>query len=154
MITLPPIDLIFKGEASLINYSFLKDLLENCKEFNFHFPENVTSTDYKDVINIFSTEEYVDLIINTDKLKILKCEVPNVFINLGLNEGVLELLFFFDLADLNIGGYKNTLEFLKSWAIEFRDKHGFENILCQTDNGDSEEYYFDDDEFGPLYKRL
>jgi hypothetical protein len=148
------IDLIFKGEISKINLSFLEDILKNDIKRKLIFPEIDVSLRYEDIVNILNENSDVDFTVSTNKLNILEQIVPSVFIHLILNDNILELLFFFDPEDLRQDDYKANFNLLRIWALDFKGKYGFESVLCQIDNGNEDEYYFNDNDFGPMYKEL
>lgn len=149
-----PIDLIFKGKASLVDLSFLRQLLDNAKESRFNDPERVSFEDYEELLKIIKGNDYIDFVITSDNLAIDNLTIKNVFVNLGLNEGEFELLYFFDLRDLNFSDSNNSLVFLKDWAGKFCYRYSFDYLLCRLDNGTENEYYFKKDGFGPLYETL
>jgi hypothetical protein len=148
------IEIIFRGKSLITDFSFLIRFLKSCGEVRFNFPEVTISTNYEDIIKIFKSNSYVDFVITINELDILGRIVPNVFINLGLDDGKVELLFFLDLKDLSKTGHREGIDLLKDWAYEFKTKYRFDTVVCQMDSGNSREYYFDENGFGPLYNQL
>jgi hypothetical protein len=149
------IDLIFRGKQSKVDLTFLVELLANRKEARFDSPENVQFEDCNDVKNIISSVDYVDFVITTDNCNIDKQVVKDVFINLGLLDGEFELLFFFDLNDLNRSvAEKLNADYLRVWSEKFKNNYSFESFVCQMDNGNEKEYYFDSNGLSPLYTKL
>jgi hypothetical protein len=147
-------EIIFKGIDSKIDFSFLSALLANSKETRFNAPEIVSSGLFEDVANVFNSESYVDFIITTNSLNISGQVVRDVFINLGLDDGEVELLFYFNLEDVGYLSFKDNIDHLRKWAEHFNSGYNFERYICQMDNAGDEEYYFNENELGPLYRKL
>jgi hypothetical protein len=147
------VELIFRGKFNLNKLSFVTELLKNTKEIRFNFPGIETHLNYKEIVDVFDLNDYVDFVITTDNLNISGQPVKNVFINIGLNEEVLEFFFFFDLKDLNKTSDKMSLDFLRMWCNEIIKKYSFESNICQIDNGNVLEYFFDETGLGPLYPK-
>jgi hypothetical protein len=152
MISSTLIEIIFMGVFSTLNHGFLSKLLSEAKEIRFNAPEFLSPHTFEEVVSIFRANTYVDLVITTDKLDINGKIVKNVFINVGRNDGDFELLFYFDIKDLNGSNYKLNIDHLKTWADTFLDNYNFNYFICQMDNAGDEEYYFDSNGMGPLYK--
>jgi hypothetical protein len=147
------VELIFRGKFNLSKLSFMIELLKNTREIRFNFPEIETQLNYKEIVDVFDLNDYVDFVITTDNLNISGQQVKNVFINIGLNEEVLEFFFFFDLKDLNKTSDKMSLDFLRIWCNEIIGKYLFDKVICKIDNGNELEYFFDERGFGPLYPK-
>jgi len=145
------LDIIFKGKFSTTNFNFLKELLVKANEVRFNSPETLVVDTYETVVEVFHSNSYADLVITTDSLVINEVNVPHVFINLTRDGNEVELLFYFDLKDLGIDSYKNKFDTLKNWTLAFNATYGFDYFVCQMDNGNEEEYYFDSNGPGPLY---
>ncbi|KMQ59943.1 hypothetical protein ACM46_16930 [Chryseobacterium angstadtii] len=148
------IEIIFKGLFSVSNFNLLKKLLLNAKEVRFNDPEINSVNGFDEVIKIINSNTYFDLVINTDHLEIKEKIVPRVFINLGRNNDEIEMLFFFDLKDLNESNFKISIDYLRDWAEEFQKKYSFKYFICQPDNADQYEYYFDINGQGSLYNNI
>lgn len=145
------IEIIFRGVLSPVNLDFLKELVMRAKELYFNSPEISSVKTFDEVVEIINSNAYIDLVINTDELSIYEKNVPKVFINLGRSNDDIEILFFFDLKDLHEPTIKESIDLLKKWAMEFTNEYKFNYFICQTDNADKEEYYFDSHGTGKLY---
>lgn len=148
------IELIFKGGFSDINLDFLSELVLEAKEIRLNAPELSFSDEFDAIVKIFELNSYVDLVVTTDKLNIAGKIVKDVFINIGRNNNEIELLFYFDLKDLNGSANKSDIDNIKTWANSLQKKYNFIYCICQMDNAGDEEYYFDSNGIGPLYKLL
>lgn len=148
------IEVIFKGLLSAIDLSLTRKLAEGAKEIYFNAPEISSVKSSDEVIEIIQSNPYVDLAINTNSLKVDQIVVPKVFINLGRNNDEIEILFFFDLDDLAIGTPADNLNYLKNWTIQIQQKYNFSYFICQMDNANEEEYYFDSNGIGKLFIAL
>jgi hypothetical protein len=147
-------EIIFKGVASKIDFNFLSALLANSKETRFNAPEIVSSGRFEDVANILNSESYVDFVITANSLNVSGQFVRDVFINLGLNDGEVELLFYFNLEDVGYFSLKENIDHLRKWVERFNTRYNFERYICQMDNAGDEEYYFNENGLGPLYQKL
>lgn len=151
------VDIIFKGKHSGVNFDFLNDLLHGSKEVSLNYSDIysvLSSADIHEILDVFRSNNYVDLIISTQCLVIKGIDIPGIFIDLTRNEDELELLFFFDVKDFVIGTYKKRVDELEKWARHFAADYGFDYFVCQMDNGNEEEYYFDSNGIGPFYKMI
>ena len=148
------IEIIFRGVLPSINLDFLKGVFLKAKELYFNSPEISSVNTFDEAVEIINSNAYIDLAINTDELSIYGKNVPKVFINLGRNNDEIEILFFFDLKDLCEPSIKESIDFLEKWALEFKNEHKFDYFICQTDNANKEEYYFDSHGKGKLYDRI
>lgn len=137
-----------------MNFSFLKDLLPKAEEVRFAFPEVDFSGDFDELLSIISSNDYVDLSIGTNHLKIGRKTIPSVFVNMGKNDEKIEVMFFFDLADLKEFTPKLNADYLRNGVEEFKKTHQFEYFICQMDNAGADEYYFDSNGTGKLYNNL
>ncbi|MGM9508120.1 hypothetical protein ACS5NO_10340 [Larkinella sp. GY13] len=147
-------EIIFKGISSILNFSFLADLLIQAKDVRFHAPDVPSTKNFEKIINIFNSDNYIDLVITTDNLNINGKYIPKVFINLGRNNEEFEILFYFDLKDLRGVNLKENIDFLKDWCYTFKNQYNFTNYVCQIDNAGEEEYYFNNAGLGSLYKKI
>ncbi|PUV21078.1 MULTISPECIES: hypothetical protein [Sphingobacterium] len=154
MVTSTLIEIIFKGVFSTLNISFLSELLFGAKEIRFNLPELSSSYELETIIKIFNLNSYVDLVITTDKLNVNGRDVKNVFVNIGRNDDDFDLLFYFDIKDLDGNNYKLKVDHLKTWANNFCDRYNFNYFIGQMDNANDEEYYFDSNGIGPLYDKI
>ena len=148
------IEIIFRGVLSSINFNFLKDIVLRARRLYFNSPEVSSIKTFDQVIEILNANAYIDLVINTDKLKIYNKDVSKVFINLGRNYNDIELVFFFDLQDLNGLTVKESVDCLMDWTTEFKNNYKFDYFICRTDNADDGEYYFDSQGTGSLYDMI
>lgn len=130
----------------------MKDLLIDFKTLQFDYPEDFEFENFEEIIDTLSTNSYVSFAITTDFLNINGRVVKHVFIDFTKNEDDLELLFYFDLEDLNHENMRNGFDELMNWTSTFRSQYNFNHYVCQMDNGDENEYYFDINGLGPLYK--
>ncbi|WP_166923471.1 hypothetical protein [Flavobacterium poyangense] len=145
------VDLLFKGKLSKIDFSFIDKMLENSREIRFSYPENSSASDYSEIIKILYSNDYVDFVVTTDVLNSDGIRIENVFINIGKDNEEVEVLLFFDLFDI---GYKTATDnflILDNWAKKNQANYNFELMICQMDNGNENEYYFDSNGFGPLW---
>ncbi|MDQ0781254.1 hypothetical protein [Chryseobacterium sp. W4I1] len=145
------IEVIFRGLFSALNFNFVEKILLDAKEVRFNEPEINSKKDFEEMINIINSNSYFDLVINTNLLDIKGKFIPRVFINLGRNNDEVELLFFFDLRDLGETNFKTSINYLKDWVEGFQKEYNFNYFICQPDNADQYEYYFDINGYGKLY---
>jgi|GEM_PF-3015410 len=145
------VEIIFKGLYPDIDLKFLQEQLFNAKEVYFNYPEGNTSTSFVEVINTIRSEEYIDLVINTDTLNLRENIIPNVFINFGRDHEKADLLFFFNSDDLNGESDKKRFDNLKKWANEFRNYYSFNEVIGQAENSPKEEYFFHNEGYGKSY---
>lgn len=145
------VELIFRGSLPSVNLNFLNNLVVGARELYFNSPEMSTVKTLEEVLEILNLNDYVDLVINTDELNMYKKNIPKVFINLGRNNDEIEVLLFFDVMDIKEPTLKTSMDFLKKWAIEYMTNYNFNYFICQMDNGEKEEYYFDSNGPGKLY---
>jgi hypothetical protein len=150
MITL--IDVIFKGKSP--DFVFLKDLLLKAREVRINSPEVLSITSYEKLVEVFHSNNYVDLTIITDYLVINESNIPHVFINLIQDGDESELLFYFDLKEFGSDPYERRFEYLEKWATAFASNYGFNYFVCQINHADEKEYYFDSKGRGPLYNTI
>jgi len=148
------IEIIFRGLFATVDYSFLGPFILNSKEVRFNSPEMPNLKDFGEVKSILDENEYADLIINTDLFYFGIKEVSKVFINFCKNGDQIEFLIFFDVTELNTGSLKLNIDYLKSWVEDFQIKHRFSYFICQMDNAQCDEYYFDQNGLGKLYYEL
>lgn len=148
------IEVIFRGLFSIVDFSFVKKLLIDAREVYFTSPEVNSTITFSTAIRIINSKNYVDLVINTDCLRIKNKIVPKVFINIGRNNEEIEILLFFDSKDLKEPNEKMNIDFIKNWTEEFQKQYDFEYYICQMDNADEREYYFDSIGTGQLYDKL
>lgn len=149
------IEFIYRGLSKDVQTEFLKELLTEAREVYFNFPKvNATILSYSDVVKVIDSENYVDLVINTDYLHINSKVVPKVFINFGQSDENVELLYFFNSDDLGCLNNKAAIEYLNGWADNFFKTYRFNYFICQMDGADEDEYYFDSLGKGKLYSFL
>lgn len=77
-----------------------------------------------------------------------------MFVNIGRNDDDFDLLFYFDIKDLDGNNYKLKVDHLNTWANNFCDRHNLNYFIGQMDNANDEEYYFDSNGIGPLYDKI
>lgn len=142
-------EIIFTGLASKVRFEFLKDLLSKSGRVRFNFPE-LENNDYSFIVNLLKSNEYVDIAFDSFKLNLM----PNVFVNLVLDNKKIELLFFLDLKDVNSETDKESIAMLIAWAIGFGLTYDFDIIRCQPDNAEEYEFYFKNGKYGAFYDGL
>lgn len=147
------IEVIFKGLFSIVDFKFVKKLLIDAREVYFTSPEVNSPVTFSSAMRIINSKKYVDLVINTDCLQIKDKIVPKVFI-IGRTNEEIEILLFFDSKDLKETNEKMNIDYVKIWTKEFQKKYNFEYYICQMDNANEEEYYFDSNGTGQLYDKL
>lgn len=148
------VDLKFTGKLSKIDFSFIDNMLIDMREIRFNYPENIDTSDYDEIINILHLYDYIDFIISTDVLNINEVRIENVFINVGKDNEEVELLLFFDIYDIGYRTSYDNLSILNDWTKRIQDKYNFEFAICQMDNGNQNEYYFDSNGPGPLWDNV
>lgn len=148
------VETIFKGNSRKINFLFLHDLLIGAHQVYFNFPVSVKDVTPPNILATVNGNTYVDLVINTNNLLVNGKFVRKVFINLGKQDDLIDILFFFNVDDLGLDDSKANLKLLKLWAEKFAIMFGFEYFICQFDNAEKNEYYFDANGYGPLYDNL
>lgn len=150
------LEMIFKGRFAALDFSFLNEILKDARQIYFNFPasEKEEEGNYEAVVKIIESNTYIDLVINTDHLKLGEKIVSNVFVNVGRDEEEVELLYFLNLSDLNESTTKKGLDFLNQWMLGISKKYSFNYFICQFDNASEGEYYFDSYGFGKLYKAI
>ncbi len=148
------IDLIFKGKTGKIDFRFLELLLSNAKNAYFNYPLNHAISPISEVYAAVADNDYVDFVIIKEFLVINRKDVPKVFINMGRNFDDIDILFFFDINDINEPSLKMNFDYLKIWAHTFQAQFHFDQFVCQMDNADDKEYYFDSKGYGQLYHDL
>ena len=137
-----------------VKLGFLNNIFLKARELYFNSPETLSAKTIDEALEIINSNPYIDFVIYTDELSIHGKNVPRVFINLGRQNDEIEILFFFDLMDLCEPSIKQSIDFLKKWALEFKNEYRFAYFICQIDNGDREEFYFDSHGIGKLYERI
>ncbi|MCX2481991.1 hypothetical protein [Pedobacter sp. MR2016-24] len=130
----------------------MKDFLFDFKKVQVHYPEDSVPESFEEIGVILNDNVYVDLTIATDFLNINEILVEKVFIGFTKNYENFELLFFFDIRDLKHLNIKEAFGELIYWTDFFTTKYSFNHYVCQMDNGNKNEYYFDINGLGPLYK--
>ncbi|MFT3823042.1 MAG: hypothetical protein QM731_03945 [Chitinophagaceae bacterium] len=152
MITSTLIEIVFDGIYGKVNFEFLPQLLSGARDISLYDPEIPLPESLEDIVNVFDSNDYVDIVITTDQLNINDNIVKSGFINLGKNDENVELLLYFDLRELNEVIYKKEIEFLKKWVDEFVNTYRFQHFICKMDNAGEFEYYFDSNGWGPFYQ--
>ena len=147
------IELIFRGGISKTDLSFVDFFLSKAKVIRFHYPEGLNLDSTVAIKEVFRQESYVDLVVENESLIILDIPIPNVFINIGLKDGLIELELFFDSKQLNDNG-KEAIDQTRKWALPFCKKYQFESVVCQMDGANENEFYFNESGVGPLYMNL
>lgn len=148
------IDLIFTGSFKSVALKSLLYFFRDAKNSWFNSPEISTPSKEEDIINVICTNDYIDYVISAEMVEISGTVVSGVFVNLGKDDGNLELLLSFDLKDMQKENYGTAINDLQVWSIQFRDNYGFGNVRCQIDNGGENEFYFINSTLGPLYNKL
>ncbi len=148
-------EIIFTGRLTDISLSTLiEDLLIDGNDINFISPEVQISNTKNEIINVLETFDYIDLTIAYNYFNGLGINIPRLFCNMGIENGKLEILLFFDLKDLEGTTYKTIIDKLRDWCIKFKEHYNFSYMRCQLDNGDKEEFYFDCNGLGPEYNKI
>lgn len=136
------IDLIFYGSLSVISFDFIKNITLDSSVVSLNFPENMSTETLDQIIGILNTESYVDLVITTDCINLFGIKIPSVFLNIGIDEGMVEVLMFFDVKNIN-NDFDKGLNDLYDWSTSFQNEYNFDHFFCETDGVNSnEEYYF------------
>ncbi len=148
------LEIIFKGLFSILNLGFLPKLLVNAKDVRFNHPEISNPENHAEISKIFKNNEYVDFVIISDEFCLDGKITPKVFINLTKDKDNFEMLIYFDLHDFNKKDEKNGIDDLINWADSFKRDYSFNYYVCQIDNANEKEYYFNSNGLGPLYQRL
>lgn len=144
------IELIFKGQVVKVDFSFLERYFGNSTNIVLNFPEKEISS-YEEVVGLLKADNYVNIVINDTILEVYSKIVKNVFVDITVDSGFIDLLYFFDYKDVGIIAFQDVMNILRKWSMEHRDYYNFEYIICQSDNGGADEYYFDNEKFGPLF---
>lgn len=147
------IEIILKGLFSDIDLSFLSKIISNSKEARFNSPESYLNKTFEEISEIIHSNEYVDFVITTDVFNISEKVISNVFVNLTKDGDSIELLIYFDLLDLNNINEMDGINTLMDWTDKFKRKYNFNYYVCQLDNADEHEYYFDSNGVGPLLSK-
>lgn len=145
------VEIIFRGILPSVKFDFLKSHFLKAKKLYFNSPEISSVNTFNDVIEIINSNTYIDLVINTDELRIHQKKVPRVFMNFGRNNDEVELILFFDLKDLSEPTIKESIDLLQNWVSDFKNEYQFNYFICQADNAAKDEYYFDIYGKGKLY---
>lgn len=143
------VDVVFRGFLADVNLQFITLLLEKSEECYFSSPEYNLDVDLVAILDVIEKSSYVDFYIVSTEVVISEIHVPNVFANIGVDNGKVEILFFLDVQYLS-SDFKTSLNLLNQWMKQFSTKFGFKYFRCQMDNGNEEEYYFDSNGYGPL----
>ncbi|WP_294732462.1 hypothetical protein [uncultured Flavobacterium sp.] len=144
------IDVIFRGEVTKINFSFLKELLSKNSEVRFNFPEIEKNIDYDLIINHLKSSEYLDIVFSYFELNF----VPNIFVNLGLDNKRIELIFFLDIKNIDCKTYKEFMDKLIAWGKEFASAYNFDTFTCEIDNANEDQFYYKTGKYGTFYNKL
>ena len=148
------LEIIFKGVFSVLNLSFLSQFIINGKDLRFNYPENYHSKNFEEIVKKIEDNEYVDFVITTDEFYIDERIIPKVFINITKDKDNVEILLYFDLQDFNKKDTKKGIDELINWTNSFKINYNFNYYVCQIDNADEMEYYFDSNGIGPLYDSI
>jgi len=148
------IELIFKGSFINLDFNLLRNLIKEADEIYFVCPEISSIRTFDEAYKVFQLNTYVDFVIKTNHLHIDQKNVERVFINIGRNNDDIDFLFFFDLKDINEGDKKRNLMLVRQWMAQIQKKYNFQYFICQMDNANNDEYYFDSNGVGRLYKEL
>ena len=143
-------EVVFKGVISKVNFAFIGDLLvkSNCVRFNS--PEKLKNCDYSFIISLLKDNGYVDIAFDSFELDF----VSNIFVNLVVDNGEVELLFFLDIKNIDREAFKESVDMLIAWAKEFGLDHSFDLVVCQPDNAEPDNFYFKDGKYGSSYGGL
>lgn len=146
------IELIFYGKIEGLNLQFLKEYLTTAKNTTLNGESVQLGSAYDLVDTLKQNREYIDLSFGLDSLDFNGSLIPKVYCEFGLSEnGNAEVLFFFGIKDAPGEGLIEKLLFTRKWANEFKEENALETFVCQLDNGNEDEYYFNDVALGPLF---
>jgi hypothetical protein len=148
------IEVVFRSLFSDVDFSFLEPIIVNSTSVRFNSPEIEFEGTYEDMKQILVSNDYTDVVILTDSFGVDQVLVKNVFINIGVNDKALEVLLYFDSKGIGFATHKENVDYLMSWANEFKNRYHFKYVIGQFDNGGEDECYFINNEFGPLYDSL
>lgn len=149
------IDVIFNGDFRQIDINVLRQLTLHAYEVRINTPDDLSFESDEQLISLVNQLEYIDLVIGHDHL-ILNIVPPvrAVFINPTRSGDDFEILFFFSIKDFGAGTDMERMTLLNEWALSFQQQYGFNHFVCQMDNGDKDEYYFDSNGPGPFYQYI
>lgn len=97
---------------------------------------------------------YDFLVEGSSNILIMSPEIDNN--NIISIHSLLEKYLYVDLViykDVQFINYsiKNIFQNLAVWCKNFSYTYNFEEFICQIDNANGDEYYFNKDDYGPLY---
>ena len=147
-------EVIFHGKYSGSALRCLEALQLQSEKVYFNIPEDLTVVDSEIIMSVLEKETYADLAISTSHWKVFANIISNVYFNCIKNGEELELLFFFDLNDLDIAPETGRVEVLKQWCSEFSKEYHLGQYICRMDAAGDEDYYFDEKGYGPLFYQL
>lgn len=150
------IDLIFKGSCQQIDISVLRQLTLHASEVRISTPEDedILFENDEQLIALVSKLDDIYLVIGNDHCILNSEPVRAVFIDATRNGDSFEILFFFSIKDFGSGTDMERMTQLNDWAQSFQQQYGFSYFVCQMDNGDKDEYYFDSNGRGPFYQYI
>jgi len=147
------IDLIVLGSRSEVDLAFLQELLRDSTNARFVFPEG-RAVNGGTIATTLITESYVDLVLTRETLATEGCRFDRVFVNVGVDNGRIEVLLFMDLKDSDQKNLRMAIESLRSWAVRFMRQYRFESLSCRIDDGGPDEEFFNETGVGPMYALL
>lgn len=148
------IDAIFRGSILSVKFDFLIELIANSQEVRFNYPEDLSVSSFDELIKAIRLNDNVDLAFCSGNILIIDREVRNVFINFARTDYDIELLFFFDIKDIEFGTDIKNFGYLEGWMEQYKMAFGFDYYVCQMDNASKDEYYFDSHGPGPLFSHI
>jgi hypothetical protein len=140
------VDILLNGSKQEIENNFLEEFLEKASQLTFNDPPILANDNLDYILQIIKENEYIDLVIISD-LTFGEETVKNIFINIGVDNDGVEVLLFFDLLELKKDP-RTALHIIKSWCASFADTYNCHSYVCQIDNGDEDEYYFNEKGWG------
>lgn len=146
-------EIIFRDELKNVQKTFFEYLIKDSFQFSLLEPKSLSDLGSIDMIDILYHSEYVDLIFNK-KLRFVDYEIPDVFVNIGIDNRLLDVLFYFDLRDFDSHNYKNIVDSLFIWSKQISQEYNIKEFVCQIDNANPDEFYFNQDQFGIIYYQL
>jgi hypothetical protein len=146
------IDLIFTGKVELVNFGFLHQFIGDFDEAYGMTPEIPSIATIEEVILLLKSRPYAHITTRTDHLILDDKKIKHVYVGLTADNGSMELLLFFNLNDVGSTSPKSAVDFLRAWAKKSCETYNFDYVVCQMDEGNENERYFDSN--GALYATL
>lgn len=152
------VDVLFMGKLNIETWSFFRRLISSQCKINLIEPDKLESDiSLNELINLNELCDYINF--NIECFSLPELGVNNIFFDTVINDGVVEVLFFFNVNDMK-GDFtiKEKFDILRKWMIDIQKDYDFEKFICKIDNGDDDndaEVYFDSTgRKGDLYHNL